>query len=162
LWVPTKTSDAAFNLKPVEHPLTKAFAEHKNKILECCQLIIHPKLRFAIVYGAIPWILSWKDAGSELTPFPFVEKDKFVNDLFLSSDGKRLGWGSESTSSSSTEKPQFRVSRVDENIPGFIGPPQLLGSVFSADTDPKAVAWAENPYTLVVSVMDGLYWWHVQ
>jgi hypothetical protein len=69
---------------------------------------------------------------------------------------------SESTRSSSTEKPQFWVSRVDENTPGFIGPPQLLGSVFSADTDPKAVAWAENPYTLVVSIMDGLYWWHVQ
>jgi hypothetical protein len=159
-----KNEIVSLNLKlqPVDHPLTKAFAEHKHKILKLYKLIIHPKLNFAFVYGSIPWVLSWKDDGSELTPFPFVEKDKFVNDFFLSSDGKRLGWGSESTSSSSTEKPQFWVSRVDENIPVFIGPPQLLGSVFSADTDPKAVAWGENPYTLVVSVMDGLYWWHVQ
>jgi hypothetical protein len=151
-----------FNLQPVDHPLTKAFAEHKKKILVLSQLVIHPKFPFAIVYGEIPWILSWKKDEGDLIPFPFVLKNTFVTNFRLSQDGKRLAWKSESTSSSSTSKPQFWVSRVDENIPGYIGPPQLLGSIFSEDADIKAMVWAENPYTLVVSVMDGLYWWHVQ
>jgi hypothetical protein len=160
----TKNELISLNLKlqPVDHPLTKAFAEHKHKILKLYKLIIHPKLKFAFVYGSIPWVLSWKDDSSELTPFPFMVKNFYINDFCLSPDGKRIGWIAKIKGYPPASKPQFWVARVDENIPGFIGPPQLLGSIFSEDADPKAMVWAENPYTLVVSVMDGLYWWHVQ
>jgi hypothetical protein len=151
-----------FQLQPTSHPFQLAFNEHKKLLFQLSHMAINPHFPVAFVESTIPGLISWKDNKKDFIPFPYIQKNLDVSNFYFSLDGKRLAWISSSSDYPPTSKPQFWVSRVDENIPGFIGPPQLLGSIFSEDADIKAMVWAENPYTLVVSVMDGLYWWHVQ
>lgn len=150
------------HLEPVPHPLTKAFKDHQKKILKLSEFVIHPVLPFAIVYGAIPWILSWKDNENDATPFLYINKGSFVLNFQISHDGKYLSWMSQNKDFKSKEKTKYWVAKIDEKIAGYLGPPQLLGSTFSESSDPVTTGWAENPNTVVVSEMEGLYWWHVQ
>lgn len=155
-------NSVGYELKPVSHPLTKAFNENKGKLVQLSQLCIHPKLPFAIADALLTYIVSWKDNKKDLAPFVFIERDHYVWDFSFSHDGTRLVWKSKRKNSEPEERIKYWVAKVDDSIPGYIGKPQLLGSTYSDNTEPLTTAWAENPNTFVVSEMNGLYWWHVK
>ena len=149
------------NLKPIDHPFTLAFDEHRLKFADLVNIAVHPSMPFAFVQGSLSGVLTWKDGKKDLLPFIGMKADSNVYFNSFSPDGKYAAWESISTEYNSEEKPVYWAAKIDPNIPGYFGKPIKLGTTLKGGRV-TATSWATNPTTFVVCEMNMLYWWHLE
>jgi len=164
------------NLKPSQHPLVTLLNNLKSLDIVLNipnELIIHPKLPFAIVKEILPdyseriWLARWEHKQKEEMFIQILEqklsmfsdiKEMIVNNFNFSPDGRWLTFWDYSED---LKNPSYIAMPIDEDEEYFLGKPKMLGKVLRKNAGPVSSAWIEEPLSYVVSDGMVLYKWEL-
>ena len=142
------------NLKPSQHPLVTLLNNLKSLDIVLNipnELIIHPKLPFAIVKEILPdyseriWLARWEHKQKEEMFIQILEqklsmfsdiKEMIVNNFNFSPDGRWLTFWDYSED---LKNPSYIAMPIDEDEEYFLGKPKMLGKVLRKNAGPDRV-----------------------